>query len=283
MNEITIENETTTAPLDGRALDGLRMLEALAAQPEDAQQMPRRVPFEQIEMLGVFDNRTDRDERKVTDLVQVLDNGGKLPALTVLRVGARTFLVDGHYRLEAFRLRARKMGRETNFAVPVSWFDGTPADAIFASIRTNCRHGAQLTTSERTDAAWKLVLIGEKNRTEMIGATGVSRAWLSKMRRVKRELGVDAADYPSWPHALGEVQGRTQEPLSDDDFRERKQAMANKITDQITKNIGSQHADDPVLMAMVMEAYMGRRLPELVRELREMLPEGEELDDFGDF
>jgi ParB-like chromosome segregation protein Spo0J len=263
-----VENKRNGMALDGLALDGLRMIENLPSTPEEADTQPRRVPFGQIETAAVFNSRDRLDEQKLAGLVQVLAAGGKLPALTVLRRAGRTFLVDGHYRLEAWRLHAAKNGRGTNFAVPVSVFCGSPADAVFASVQTNSQHGLALTTSERTDAAWKLVLIGEKNRTEMTSATAVSRAWLGKMRKVKATLGEDAADFPSWPRAMREAEGRTAEPPNEDDIMGRKMAIANKLTDRVTQAIGGEHADDPVLMAMVIENYMGRRIVPLIQELQ---------------
>lgn len=277
MQELQIQTEqddtpdlaVQDVPLDGEALAGLREIERLASMPNGDAPLPRRLPFKQIECSPVFNNRAMADEQAIAALAKVLGNGEKLPPITVLMAGGRAFLVDGHQRLEAHRLHASKSGRGQSFSVPVVYFTGTPADAVFASIERNSQHGVKLTSSERTDAAWKLVLIGEKNRPEIIRATAVSRAWLTKMRAVKRTLGEDAADYSSWPRALREAEGKNTEPLTDDDFMEKKRMYAEKLTDQITKAIGGQHSDDPELMAMVIDAYMGRRTVELIQHLSE--------------
>jgi alkylated DNA nucleotide flippase Atl1 len=251
----------------GRALEGLRLLEELAKLPQEENDN-RRLRCADIEALPVFNNRAAPDERAIADLVKVLTNGDKLPAVTVLRVGGRNFLIDGHQRLEAFRLHAAKAGRGGRFVVPVTYFHGTPAEAVFASIERNSQHGVKLTASERTDAAWKLVLIGAKTRTEMTKATGVSRGWLTKMRQVMRALGDEASDHPQWHRALRAADGRNQKELTDEEYEERKRMKAERIADQVTQIVGN-HSSDPELMAMVIEAVMGRNLVPLIRRLRE--------------
>ncbi|MET3926695.1 hypothetical protein [Devosia sp. 2618] len=275
MHELQIRTERDVTPdlaaqievLDGEALAGLREIEKLAMQPDGDVPLPRRLPFKQIGCLPVFNNRAMADEQAIAALAKVLANGEKLPPLTVLMAGGRAFLVDGHQRLEAHRQHASKNGRGQSFTVPVVYFTGTPADAVFASIERNSQHGVKLTSSERTDAAWKLVLIGEKNRPEIIRATAVTRSWVTKMRSVKRALGEEAADYPRWLHALHEAEGKDMEPLTDEEFTEKKRMRAETIANQITRHIGGQHSDDPELMAMVMDIYMGRRTVDLIQHL----------------
>lgn len=253
----TIEMDTAPQPaaeviprLDGKALEGLRRLEQVVASAEPETELPRHVQLTEIELLPVFANRERLDERLIADLGKVLANGDNLAAITVLRVDGRTFVVDGHQRLEAFRVHASKLGREKRFKVPVVYFVGTPAEAVYASIATNSRHGVRLTASERTDAAWKLVLIGEKTRTEVIKATNVSRSWVAQMRKVKRILGEEAAEYRSWHHALKVASGHQTAEISEEDYEERKRMQAERIADQIIR--GGNHSDDPELMAMAM-------------------------------
>lgn len=272
ITELETETPSLAEPeqrLDGKALDGLRILEALAANAAPELEHPRHVPFSELETLPVFTNREQPNERLIADLVKVLASGDTLPAITVLRVGGRTFVIDGHQRLEAFRAHASKAGRGTRFRVPVAYFVGTPAEAVFASIATNSRHGVRLSASERTDAAWKLVLIGEKTRTEIITATGVSRSWVTQMRKVKRTLGEEAAEFRRWHHALQTANGRGREELSDEEYEDRKRMKAERIADQITRAIG-QHSDDPELMAMAMEAVLGRNVLPFIQHLTEL-------------
>ncbi len=285
MESIDLAHPTDTlaaSPLgrpDGAALEGLRRLEELVSQlPPDAD-APALVPLRHVEMLPVFNMREDMNERLISDLVKVLDNGGTLPPVTVLHAGAKAFVVDGHHRLEALRIHARRNGHAEDGLVPVSLFRGTPSEAVYASIMANSRHGVRLTASERTDAAWKLVLIGEKTRSEIREATGVARSWITKMRQVKRQLGEDAADYRSWHRALREANGRTQHELTEDEYEERKRMKAERIADQITEAIG-KHSNDPELMAMVMEVVMGRRVGEFIRHLRDLQEDACEADEF---
>lgn len=274
------------ARLDGKALEGLRRLEDLAKNTPPETELPLRVPLSEIEQLPVFYSRECLNERLIVDLAKVLDSGGDLPAVTVLRAGGKTFLVDGHHRLEAFRVYAGRQSAGERFEVPVAYFSGTPSEAVFASIIANSRHGVRLTASERTDAAWKLVLIGEKNRKEITHATGVARSWITKMRQVKRLLDEEAAEYRNWHQALREANGRTQEELSEEDFEERKRMRAERIADQITKTIG-KHCNDPELMAMAMEVVMGRKVVPFIQHLNELqyeaLEEARLLDEDAEF
>src|SRR5690606_24027143 len=136
--------------LEGKALEGLRRLEDLAQNTPPEMELPSRVPLSKIEQLPVFYSRKCLDERLIADLAKVLDSGGDLPAVTVLRAGGKTFLVDGHHRLEAYRVHAGRQSAGESFEVPVAYFAGTPSDAVFASIIANSRHGIRLTASERT-------------------------------------------------------------------------------------------------------------------------------------
>lgn len=266
---LTTLDETSTAthvpaPLDGAALEGLRTLEARYAILGPFRGTPSRLPAASIERLAVFDQRTALTEQAVADYTKVLAQGDKLPPLTVLHVAGRFYLIDGHHRFAAFHQHAKLKNRGKSFSVPVTYFDGSPAEAVFAAVEKNAQHGVRLSTGERTDAAWKLILIGEKSRSEITRVTMVSRGRLTKMRQVKRALADDAANYPAWLRALHEASGRSQEPLDEMGLEERKRMKAEKIADQITRAISGQHAADPELMAMVMEVYMARRYAEFL-------------------
>lgn len=270
INEAKITSSPSDHPrLDGRALEGLRALEELARTMEPETEQPSTVLISKIETSPVLHHREELSERLIGDLVKVLDNGDRLPPITVLRVGGRTFVVDGHHRLEAHRVHASRLSQSGDYEVPVAYFAGSPAEAVFASIVANSRHGVRLTASERTDAAWKLVLIGEKNRTEIRQATGVARSWITKMRQVKRLLGDEAGEYRSWHRALQVANGRTRQELTEEEYEERKRMRAERIADQITRTIG-KHSSDPELMAMAMEVVLGRKLGEFIRHLREL-------------
>lgn len=237
-------------------LAAIELLEGLTSgQPP---LLPRRLPASRIELLPLFNSRTYRDDDVVAGMLAALAAGEALPPLVVYAAGQRVFLMDGHMRLDAHRRWAEEKNREGTFTVPVVTFAGKPAEAVLSSIERNAKHGVRLSKVERTDAAWKLVVIDRGlTRSQIAAGSGVSPRTVNTMRSTRRELGVEAEEHSAWLDARLALT-RTRD-LSVDDMLDLQAARAERAADQFTRAVGSGLADEPSVLARAMLHYTGRK------------------------
>jgi len=249
---------TSQVTLTGSSpLAAIELLERLRGDDHHTP-LPRRLPAARIETLPIFNSRSYRDDSAVADLLAAIAQGTSVPPLVVYPAGGRVFLMDGHMRLEAHRQWAASKGREGAFTVPVVDFEGTPTEAVLSSVERNAKHGVKLTTGERTDAAWKLVLIGRGlTRSQIEAATGVSRRTINTMRTVRRDLATAAEQHVAWVEARQAV-SRSGD-LTVDEMLDLREARAERLADQIARAVGARHSEDPDLMATAMYHFMGRK------------------------
>lgn len=76
--------------------------------------------------------------------------------VTVFEIAGEDFCVDGHHRLAVYR---NVLGAAA--LVPVVRIGGTLGGAVAASVQANSKLFIQMNHSERQEAAWKLVKIGQ--------------------------------------------------------------------------------------------------------------------------
>jgi len=76
------------------------------------------------------------------------------------------------------------------------------------------------------------------------------------------------------------AQGDTVEMMSDEQREEWKREQADQYADRLAKHFTTKLSRHPEVAAMALASYFGRKLPELVTELRGHLPEEDEDDDF---
>lgn len=269
-------------PLTEPPLAPLPAIELLERLPpcDDHKLLPSRIAASEIELLPIFNSRTQHDEDAIEGMTVTLANGDRLLPILVYRAGGRTFLVDGHMRLEAHRRWATTMGRAGAFKVPVEWHQGSPVDAVLCSVERNTKHGVRLTAGERSDAAWRLVLIDRGlTRNQITKATGTSRRTINTMRSTWRELGERAHAYQHWADAKQAI--TRQRDLSVDQMLDLREARAERVADQLARALGAGLSADPDLMARAMWHYMGRKRGAFAVAVREQFGEAlvDELDD----
>lgn len=253
-----------TSP-DVGALEGLGLLRQLT--PSAPVNRPSRVPVQAVELLPVFDQRGWLDPEHVDTLVRVLANGAKLPPLSVLEAGGRLFLVDGQYRLAAHTAYAARFGR-TRHKVAVAYFEGSPEQAFLSATARNGSHGIPLTSAQRSNAAWRMTLMGGLTRSQINEATLVSPRRLTDMNRVKAELGERAPRFAAWLAALGEVRGaRDWGGLSEDDIDARHDEEALDMANRTTRVCGASLVDKPEVLARMVEILAGRNRSFVIAEL----------------
>ncbi|WP_292164594.1 ParB/RepB/Spo0J family partition protein [Mesorhizobium sp.] len=236
---------------------------------------PEKLDIRAISLVPeLFQPRDGISEKHVADLTKAIKNVGELDPLTVIVVGRRTILIDGHHRVEAYG-RA-KWGRE----VAVRYFDGSPSAAVLAASEANSAVKLPMESRERQNRAWKLVLIGRYSKPEIARAAGVSERQVANMRSVVKQLGDEAfAHSKSWFRARNAAKGGYQN-MDEAEASVWQDELAQRYADGMAKMFSTKMADNPQVAAMALEKYFGRRLPEVWRELRDFVDVREiELED----
>lgn len=230
---------------------------------------PPELRLEDIETVpDLFQPRGGISERHVSDLIKAIKAVGALDPVTVMVVGNRTILIDGHHRIEAYG--AAKWAAP----VPVRYFVGTPEEAVLVAGEANSKAKLPMDNTDRQNFAWRLVLIDRHSKAAVAKASGISEAQVSIMRRAKKALGEQARDHASWFRARLAANGKDHVFNADDD--ERKQWMeqvADRYADELTKKFSTKLALNPEVAAMALASYFGRKLPEVYGFLREHLGE----------
>lgn len=129
--------------------------EALAALQErrDAARMPdpgcRMLPMAQVRtMPQIFQPRMSAVfEKHVSDLRTALRNVGDLASILVMPIDDHAVVIDGHHRLEAYRLEDRS-------TIPVEFFVGSVLDALLRSGSENSKVTLPHSLEQRGNFAW---------------------------------------------------------------------------------------------------------------------------------
>jgi len=252
------------------AFEPVRLLAELvdAAKGEQRHTQPDRLAMSEITRMPDLFQPRGMSEKHIGDLVRAIKIAGELDPLTVLAIGQRAILVDGHHRIEAYD-RAGILAD-----IPVKYFPGTPQEAVLEAGMANSKAKLPMSGQERQDYAWRLVLLGKHSKAEIATASGASTSQVANMRTVKRKLGQSAFGYQSWWRARLDAQGGADE-LSEDDREEWKREMAGNFADRLAKEFSTKLAEKPEIAAMAFDTYFGRRLPELVQVLRAYVAEDE--------
>ncbi|TIU32968.1 MAG: hypothetical protein E5W38_10905 [Mesorhizobium sp.] len=136
-----------------------------------------------------------------------------------------------------------------------------------------------MSTQERQNYAWRLVLLGTHSKARIARAAGVSEAQVANMRVVRKALGRDAIDFQSWWLARTNAKGPVEQ-MDEEDREQWKEELADRFADRLAKEFSTTLADRPEIAAMALNAYFGRRLPEVVAELRSFLPDEDNDEEF---
>jgi ParB-like chromosome segregation protein Spo0J len=238
-----------------------------------AHRRPDRLSRDAITVMPELFQPRGMSEKHIGDLIKAIERFGEVEPLTVLPMGATAILVDGHHRLAAYE-KAEKVA-----AIPVRYFEGSPEEAVLEAGNANSRAKLPMTTQERQNYAWRLVLLDTHSKAKIARAAGVSQAQVAKMRVVRKALGEDAYEFASWWLARNHANGPVEE-MGDDDREQWKQDLADRFADRLVKEFSTKLADRPEVAAMALSTYFGRRLPEVVNELMSFLPEEGGEDEF---
>ncbi|WP_162906570.1 ParB/RepB/Spo0J family partition protein [Algihabitans albus] len=248
---------------------------AAAASPAGSP-LPDRLPVKAISLYPRLFQPREIEERHVSELRRSLRNTGVLDALTVIWVGDEPVLIDGHHRHAAY------LQEKFTQPVPVRSFKGSLQEAVLEAGRANSKAKLPMTTRDRQDYAWRLILLGRYSKRQTREAAGVSDGLVATMRRAASALGDDAKNYSAWYAARAAARKQEFAPMTDDEREEALEALANDWADRMARAFGTKLANNPEVTAKAFEVYFGRKLPEVLWELREVpdpfLPEEEDSD-----
>ena len=121
----------------------------------------------------------DTDIEHVKKLQKALATDKELDPPVVIKLGETWVCIDGHHRLEAHKRDGRKE------KIRCSWFGGTVREAVDEAMRLNKKDRLNVPQRDRSERAWKLVLIGDRSKSEIATLCGVSERTVGYMREVK--------------------------------------------------------------------------------------------------
>lgn len=272
--------DTPPPPATPEALDdahdfaeAVHLLSGLAATP-GREDRPERLRLDAITLLPVaFNVRCEESlaEHHLTTLSKLLKSTQDLDPVTVMVVGSRFILVDGHHRHEAYR---RSPDRRD---IPVRYFEGTPEEAVLAAARANTRAVLPMDNGQRQDLAWRLTLCGLYSKRQIAEASGISERQVGIMRKAIQTLGEQAHEFTRWWQARRAADGKSDEDMSEEDREMWIEEQAQAYADRLAKEFSTKLARNPEIAARALEHYFGRKLPDLLKELLNRT--GEVLDD----
>lgn len=260
----------------------LGSFEALKEQWKNGKPQPKDLPQSLVASTikvreEVFQHRrpdrfaSDRHVRELADVAKVRD----LDRLTVWWDGKKWTVIDGHHRLRAYMLAGR-----SSHAVPVEVFQGTPEEALGRAAEANTKDKLQMSSSEKSNAAWRLVVMTEgRSKAQQAQDAGVSERLVAHMRKTKATLMrtsgrilEDLAEM-SWQQARMAAAGE-----SVDWTPEEEEARVEKMTRALRKALGATADRQPDIFRLALERFSPQLAQALEEAYVEAYREAHELD-----
>lgn len=168
-----------------------------------------------------------------------------LDPVLIFGVGDDWFLIDGFHRREAYL----KWAGSDELVVPVEVFEGTFDNAIAVALSANMKAKLPMSSSERAEAAWKMVLwaglgiVPKQSKAETSRQSGMSPRSVANMQRFLKSNeerireAIEAGDIIRWA-TNWKYTGDTR-PTTEDDMDERRR----RWVDQASRKLGSAFKD----------------------------------------
>lgn len=224
-----------------------------------ATSIPRERTFVAPRVISIRDDFVARkgaeDRAHVRTLAQAVANQGPLDPVLLWRDGGTLVLLDGAYRLAAYKA--------------AGWNDPIPAIIVLCDRRTalllaakaNVKDKLSLTPTERADLAWKLVREPgmDFSKPEIARATGVSTATVARMRaRLKVLLGMPEVEITGhwWRDRADEAtEGVERDQMSEAERRKVIEEIAKQLRNVLDwRRPGAKTADSSIVYAALYEA-----------------------------
>lgn len=264
-----------------------RNAEAFAAMAREAvveprQDQPECLPIEAImQAPDLFQPRHDsiayapgRSEGHISALAKEPKAGRPLDPVTVVDMGGKWFLVDGHHRMQAYRRAKWKREVPVNVvqsnlqaAERVEW-------AITLSIAENAKAKLGLVEADKMARAWQAVAREAPGSIAGLSKTyGVSERTIANMRKVRATLadaGKDLELTPSWSaanRAFRELEGLQSSGKDWDEAQRRQVAKRLKSVLEMRPDAAMLlellEANNPYILEEMLQAKEQRRLDAL--------------------
>lgn len=247
----------------------LSSFEELKEQWESGKPQPKDAPTHLLATAikvreEVFQHRrpnrhaSDRHVRELCEAAKLRD----LDKLTVWWDGKKWTVIDGHHRLRAY-IRA---GKGTH-AIPVDVFQGTPEQALGRAAEANTKNKLQMSSSEKSTAAWRLVVLSEgRSKVQQSQDAGVSERLVALMRRAKKTL-LDTRR--GSPETLAEMTWNDARRGAAGDVTswtpEEEEKRIEKMTVALRKALGDTADRQPDIFRQALERFS----PQLAKALGE--------------
>ena len=206
-----------------------------------------------------------------------------LEPLTVWWDGKAWTGIDGHHRHAAYT--AASVG--ANHLVPVEVFNGSLGEAFAQAAAGNSKNKRAMTTGEKTQAAWRMVVMDASlSKADIADAAGVSQGSVANMRRVHKQLAEAAEganfDAPTGDHR--DLRWIDAKKLADGgearevdwEAKDEKEAAAMAVA--IRKAIGDRGSKKLHVLARALEIYDNRFAETLVDYWTEKVDEDDDSD-----
>jgi len=204
---------------------------------------------------AVFQHRTNSEwtsEAHVKALLKGLKNslGKPFDPVTVMWGGDGWVLVDGHHRVKAYQ--------EYGFddPVPVQVFQGTLEEAFGEALRANVHDKLPMSSKEKTNAAWRLVVGTDLSINATAQLSLASKATVKHMRKVRDALSAKTAwgflGQLDWPAARARYDGIENKFDDDGAWLDKK---ARIIAEKLTKVFGNELSKYPKALWLALDIY----------------------------
>ena len=188
------------APIRNQRTDDINKLATLMASGAKLKQVSpvELVISELFECPALFQPRYHsllwprRSDDHVAEMIRVLKSSGKpLDAITIASFGSQWLIVDGHHRLEAYKLAKWKN------PIPVRAIalkeqkiaELRVREAEILSIFSNVRDKLPMSAPDKADTAWRLTVHHEnQSKSNVSSITTLSTSLVGYMRKAKRAL-----------------------------------------------------------------------------------------------
>ena len=191
----------------------------------------------EIVQMDEFNSRATRpDKTLIRSLVQSLRIKGELDPILLWNDRSdpqnhRLVLLDGKHRLAAYR-NFHRTGKGRSCRVPVRIVECDLKTALLLSLSANTKDCVPLTTSERTNAAWRLVRHPSIrfSKSELARASAVSPRTIANMRkRLKEMVQNDKEVTGNWMIDRQDKQGTGDFECSDDELIAKIEALTSQL------------------------------------------------------
>jgi hypothetical protein len=232
---------------------------------------PEFLPLESIEIIPqIFQHREDSQwasDDHIQTLVKGMRNSTKatkkkpLEPLMVFWAGDAWVLIDGHHRCKAYKL----IGYSD--PVPVTVFVGALDAAIGQALKGNSKDKLPMSKSEKTNAAWRLVISTGLSLSQLVEASTISKPTIILMKKAMRHLReVDPdvrLDELTWQEAHRKFQGKDEEDFKPDpEWRDKQVARVAQI---LGDTFGGEFKRKPELFWDAVRKYDGNLTDHFLR------------------